>query len=88
MEESAKKDRKIKDKKISVKASTCYHITGICFLLTGILSAWMGDTPSSGLTFVPIGLLFTILGTDVAKKEKKQDGDSEDENSISDCENL
>ena len=67
------KDHKIKDKKISIKSSTCYRITGICFLLTGILSAWMGETPSSGLTFVSIGLLFKILGTDAAKKEKKQE---------------
>ena len=71
------KDHKIKDKKISIKASVCYRITGICFLLTAILSAWMGETPSSGLLYMPIGILFTILGADAAKKE--QNGDSEEE---------
>ena len=73
------KDHKIKDKKISIKASVCYRITGICFLLTAILSAWTGEKPSSGLMYVPIGILFTILGADSAKKEKEPNGDAEDE---------
>ena len=88
MDENTKKDHKIMDKKISIKSSTCYYFSGICFLLTAILSAWMGETPSSGLPFVSIGCLFTILGADAAKKEKKQNGDSEDEKSPSDCKNL
>ena len=65
MEEKTPKDHKIKDKKISVKASICYFFSAVCFLISGCL---YGGT--SGLAMAAPAWLFLVLGFDARKKEK------------------
>ena len=84
MEEKTGKDHKIKDKKISVKASSCHYFAGICFALAGLMFIFLEKNPPMGLLYASLGCLSVSLGADAAKKEKKQNGDSEDEKSLSD----
>ena len=79
MEEKPKKDRKIKDQKISVKFSTCHYIAAICFVLTGLVFIFLEKNPPLGLLYTSLGCLSVTLGANAAAKEKKQDGVSEDE---------
>ena len=63
----------MKDKKITVKSSSCYFFAAVCFLLSGFL---MGGT--SALAMASPAGIFLILGINARKKEKSRDGDSED----------
>ena len=74
MEESAKKDRKIKDKKISIKASTCHYIAAICFALAGLIFIFLEKNPTMGLLYTSLGGLSVSLGANAAAKDKKQEG--------------
>lgn len=79
MEEKTLKDHKIKDKKISVKASSCHYFAGICFALVGLMFIFLEKNPPLGLLYTSLGGLSVTLGAQAAEKEKKQNGDSEGE---------
>ena len=77
MEEKTPKDHKIKDKKISVKASSCHYFSGICFVLVGLMFIFLEKNPPMGLLYASLGCLSVSLGAKAAEKEKKQSGASE-----------
>ena len=81
MEEKTKKDRKIKDKKISIKSSTCNYIAGSCFMLSGLLAMITRETPTIGMIYVSLGFLFMVTAQNARKQEENQASGSEDEKS-------
>ena len=84
MKEKTEKDHKIKDKKISVKASSCHYFAGICFVLVGLMFIFLEKNPPMGLLYTSLGCISVSLGATAAEKEKKQNEDSEEEKSLSD----
>ena len=66
------KDKKIKDKKISVKASICHYIAGTCFMLTALIFIFTEDNLPMGLLYMSLGSLSISLGANAAEKEKKE----------------
>ena len=79
MKEKTLKDHKIKDKKISLKASSCHYFAAICFLLIGLMFAFLEKKPPIGLLYMSLGSLAFGQGAQAAAKEKKQNGESEEE---------